>query len=64
MNSQAGFIFKVLLLSTGLSIAIKYGGRYLPLEPNNLLAASVVCLPSLLIGLILGWQYWKSTSIN
>lgn len=57
MNTQIGFIIKILLLSTALSVLIKYGGRYLPIQPTNAIATVIVILPSLIIGLILGWQY-------
>ncbi|MCC0179050.1 hypothetical protein I4641_18945 [Waterburya agarophytonicola K14] len=57
MNSQTGFIIKILLFSTALSVLIKYGGRYLPIQPTNAIATIIVILPSLIIGLILGWQY-------
>ncbi|MEM8828006.1 MAG: hypothetical protein AAGE96_01445 [Cyanobacteria bacterium P01_G01_bin.19] len=57
MNSQIGFIVKVLLLSTVLSVLIKYGGRYIPIQPTNAIAIALVFLPSLILGSILGWQY-------
>ncbi|MEL6910536.1 MAG: hypothetical protein AAFR62_06285 [Cyanobacteria bacterium J06629_2] len=57
MNHQIKFIAKILLLSTGLSLLIKYGGKYLPLQPTNVTALAIVLMPSLIIGLVLGWQY-------
>ena len=57
MNTQAGFVFKILLLSTALSLSIKYGGRYLGLQPTVTTALAIVLLPSLIVGLILGWRY-------
>ena len=59
MNTQAGFIFKVLLVSTVLSILIKYGGKYLPIEPTTGTAIAIVLFPSVAIGFLLGWQYLK-----
>ncbi len=59
MNTQAGFILKILLLSTVISIVIKYGGQLIPLKPTTSLALITVFLPSLIIALILGWQYRK-----
>lgn len=59
MNIQAGFIIKILLLSTGLSFLIKYGGQQLSFEPTNTIAITVVLLPSLIIGLFLGRQYYQ-----
>jgi hypothetical protein len=59
MSSQAGLIIKILLLSIALSLLIKYGGRYLSLEATTTTALTVVLLPSMIIGLILGWRYSK-----
>ena len=59
MNTQTGFIIKVLLLSTALSFLIKYGGRYVPIQPTNAIATVIVISPSIIIGFILGWQYLK-----
>ncbi|MEM6610739.1 MAG: hypothetical protein AAF652_00490 [Cyanobacteria bacterium P01_C01_bin.72] len=60
MNNQAIFILKILLLSTGLSLLIKYGGAYLHLQPTSSTALTIVLMPSLVIGLILGWQYYRA----
>jgi hypothetical protein len=57
MNIQAGFIIKILLLSTGLSYLIKYGGQQILIKPTNSLALIIVLLPSVIIGLILGRKY-------
>ena len=54
---QLGFISKILIASAILSVAIKYGGRYLPIQPTNATAFTIVIMPSLIIGFILGWQY-------
>ncbi len=56
-NQTLGFVLKILLLSTALSLSIKYGGQYLPLTPTTTTALIIVLAPSLLIGLILGWRY-------
>ena len=61
MNTQAGFIFKVLFLSTAISLSIKYGGQYLGLKPTIATALAIVLLPSLIAGLILGWRYYRQT---
>jgi len=62
MNSQAGFILKVLLVSTVLSIFIKYGGESLPIGPTTGTAIAIVFFPSIAIGFLLGWQYLKGNS--
>jgi hypothetical protein len=62
MNSQANqafFIFKVLLWSTGLSLLVKYEGGYLRLQPTTATVLTIVLMPSLVIGLILGWRYYQ-----
>ena len=64
MNTQIGFIFKILLLSAGLSFLIKYGGQQLPIKGTNLTAIIVVLLPSVVIGLILGRQYYQKFMSN
>lgn len=50
---QAEFILKVLVISTGLSILIKYGGPILsiPATPNN--ALTLVFVPTLMVALAL-----------
>ena len=64
MSTQAGFIFKILLLSTGISLLIKYGGEYLLLKPTATTALIIVLLPSLVIGLILGGRYRQEQRRN
>jgi hypothetical protein len=55
----SGFIFKVLVVSTLLSVAIKYGGPVLQIAettPNVLVA---VFLPTLVVATALGWRAWR-----
>lgn len=59
MNNQAIFVFKILLFSLGLSLLVKYGGRYLELQPTTITALTIVLMPSVVIGLILGWRYYQ-----
>ena len=59
MNDRAVFILKILLFSTGLSFSIKYGGEYLSLQPTTATALIIVLTPSLIIGFILGWRYYR-----
>ena len=53
---QAGFILKVLVISTGLSILIKYGGPTLSISttPTNVLI--VVFVPTLVMASALLWR--------
>lgn len=57
--NQAIFILKIVAISWGLSILIKYGGEYLHLQPTAATALIIVLMPSLIIGLILGWRYYR-----
>jgi hypothetical protein len=57
MSDQAGFVLKVVLLSTVISCVIKYGGRLLTLNPTNYLVLTIVLLPSLIMAITLGRQY-------
>ncbi|MGB5637337.1 MAG: hypothetical protein WBM86_31760 [Waterburya sp.] len=58
MDTQTvGFALKILLLSTALSLLIKYGGQYLTVTPTITTVLIIVLMPSLIIGLILGWRY-------
>lgn len=60
MSDQISFLFKILIFSLILSVSIKYGGRYVPLQPTNVTALTIVLMPSLIIGLILGWRYRRN----
>ena len=59
MGDLIGFVFKILLLSAGLSLAIEYSGKFLTIDTTNSLALVVVLLPSLIMAVALGWQYKK-----
>lgn len=50
---------KVLLASLGISLAIKYGGPYLPLTGTSATAAVIVVAPSILLAIALGWDAWS-----
>ena len=56
MNTQVGFILKVVLLSAILSFLIKYGGKFIPITSNRVDALILVLLPTLILSLILGWR--------
>ncbi|MDJ0689994.1 MAG: hypothetical protein QNJ41_15950 [Xenococcaceae cyanobacterium MO_188.B32] len=57
MNTQAGFILKVVFLSAILSFLIKYGGKFIPITSTTLDALILVLLPTLILSLILGWRW-------
>jgi len=64
MSTKTGFIFKVLILSTVLSILIKYGGRYLNIPPTSQIALFLVLLPSVILAIALRWRQQQQTSVN
>lgn len=57
MDTQAVFVLKIFLYSTGLSFLIKYGGQLVTIEPTTILVLTIVLFPSLIIGLVLGQNY-------
>jgi hypothetical protein len=54
---QTGFIFKVLVISTGLSILIKYGGPSLFIPPTLTNLLIVVFMPTVVMAIALGGRY-------
>lgn len=59
MGTQANFILKVLILSAGISVAIKYGGSSLPVAGTALNATIAVLTPSIVVALALLWRAWN-----
>jgi len=53
------FILKVLGISTVLSIAIKYGGPWLPVTGNPPTVLTAVLLPSVVMAIGLGWRWQR-----
>lgn len=53
MADPFSVILKVFLASFAVSLAIKYGGPYLPITPTTLGLATTIVLPSIVIGLLL-----------
>jgi hypothetical protein len=53
MNTQVKFIVKILFFSTIISIAIKYGGQLLPIQPTNTIALVLVLLPPSILAILL-----------
>lgn len=51
-----GFITQVLLVSLLISLAIKYGGPALEIEPTALNALISITVPPLIIAFVLIWQ--------
>ncbi|MBR8828675.1 MAG: hypothetical protein DSM107014_12380 [Gomphosphaeria aponina SAG 52.96 = DSM 107014] len=57
MDSKARFIFKVFILSAGLSLIIKYGGMMLPIGATYQNALLGICLPPSMLALALWWRF-------
>jgi hypothetical protein len=64
MGSQANFIFKVLILSAGVSVALKYGGPCLPVAATSVNALIAVVTPSLILAIALLWRVGKYRQSN
>lgn len=60
MDNKPAFILKVLILSALISLLIKYGGPLLDLPATATSALVAVLLPSVVVGLLLGWRLWES----
>ena len=60
---QAGFILKVLVISTGLSILIKYGGPTLSISTTPTSVLMVVFVPTLIMASALLWRL-QTTDAN
>ena len=64
MASQFNFLTKVVLLSTLLSVLIKYGGMRLPLNPTQTNALIAIFLPPSIVALALWWRVKKGNSTS
>lgn len=56
MAELLGFILKVLALSVFISIVIRYGGPVLTIPATPFIVLAMVCLPTLLMAIVLGWR--------
>ena len=57
MNTQAGFVLKVVFFSAILSFLIKYGGKFVPITSTTFTALIIVLLPTLILSLIFVWRW-------
>lgn len=57
MDSDIGFIFKIVLASLVLSALIKYGGQLLTVNPTNNIALIIVLFPSVVLILLFGLRF-------
>jgi hypothetical protein len=56
---MTGFILKVVVASALISVAIKYGGPYLPVQGTPTTALIAVLSPSILMAILLSMRRWK-----
>ena len=56
MDNQTGFILKVLVISAGLSVLIKYAGPALEVGARPINALILVFLPTLTMAIALWWR--------
>ncbi|WP_072719456.1 hypothetical protein [Planktothrix tepida] len=56
MDNKITFLLKVLLLSLGLSVVIKFVGPLLSIPESSILAAIAVCLPSVILAVLFSWR--------
>ncbi|GET40226.1 hypothetical protein [Microseira wollei] len=56
MENQTGFIFKVLVISAGLSVLIKYAGPALEVGATPVNALILVFVPTLIVAIALWWR--------
>jgi membrane protein YdbS with pleckstrin-like domain len=59
MSTQANFILKVLILSAGISVLIKYVGPYLAVAATSSNALFALLTPALIVAIALLWRAWK-----
>lgn len=60
MQTQAGFIAKVLLLSIAIAIALKTIAPRLPIPATSTVSLVIISTPTLIMGAFLCWQLWTS----
>ncbi|WP_227350878.1 hypothetical protein [Planktothrix agardhii] len=56
MDNKITFLLKVLLLSLGLSVLIKFVGPLLAIPTSSTIALIAVCLPSVILALLFSWR--------
>lgn len=56
MDNKITFLLKVLLLSLGLSVLIKFIGPLLSIPASSAIALVAVCLPSVILAMLFSWR--------
>lgn len=60
MNQQIGFIVKLLLISAGVSVGIKFFAPYLDIAPTISNALVAIAIPPLVMSAVLFWRSRRS----
>lgn len=60
MNDSLNLVLKVLIASTLISIAIKYGGPFLPIPATSAVALGIVLLPTVIMAIALTYRSSQS----
>ncbi|CDM95578.1 MAG: hypothetical protein P5702_14780 [Limnospira sp. PMC 1291.21] len=58
MDNKLLFVTKILILSLGLSLLIKYVGPNLAIPETNAIALFAVLFPSSLLAVLFSWRMW------
>jgi hypothetical protein len=58
------FVFKVMLLSALVSIALKFGGRYLPITGTTTTVLIAVWLPSIFLAVLLLYRWQRDRPLG
>ncbi|HBL11242.1 MAG TPA: hypothetical protein DD379_07510 [Cyanobacteria bacterium UBA11162] len=59
MGTQVNFILKVLILSMGISVLIRYRGSSLPVTPTSVNVLIAILAPSFILAIALLWRAWN-----
>jgi len=62
--SMIGFILKVLIASALISVAIKYGGGYLPIQGTTSTALIAVLTPSIVMAILFTVRWQRTQDVR
>ncbi|MBV9387141.1 MAG: hypothetical protein JOZ78_12010 [Chroococcidiopsidaceae cyanobacterium CP_BM_ER_R8_30] len=62
--NQVGFVLKVLIISTGLSAAIKYFGPTVSIATTPLNILVIVTVPTLILASVLLWRILMTRQLD
>jgi len=64
LKDQLGFVAKVLGLALLVAIALKTLGPRLAIPATSTVSLAIVLTPAIVMGGILGWQWWTSNDAD